>query len=68
MAHLLFDDDKSEAESDKTLKALEDNIHFAMQPIVHIQTGATFGFEALLRGHDKAGFNSISEVFDRAWQ
>lgn len=41
---------------------------FAFQPIVHIHTGETYGFEALLRGWDRAGFTSIREVFDRAFE
>lgn len=39
---------------------------FAFQPIVHIHTGETYGFEALLRGWEQAGFSSIRDVFDRA--
>lgn len=39
---------------------------FAFQPIVHIHTSETYGFEALLRGWDRAGFSSIREVFDCA--
>lgn len=39
---------------------------FAFQPIVHIHTGETYGFEALLRGWKEAGFSSIQEIFDRA--
>lgn len=71
MANLLQNMPAAPNEADRAaemLQALEDHIHFAMQPIVHMQTGATYGFEALLRGHDKAGFPSIGEVFDRAWQ
>jgi diguanylate cyclase (GGDEF)-like protein len=33
---------------------------------VHIHSGETYGFEALLRGWETAGFSSIQEVFDRA--
>lgn len=42
------------------------HLTFAFQPIVHIHTGETYGFEALLRGWEKAGFSSIQEIFDRA--
>jgi diguanylate cyclase (GGDEF)-like protein len=39
----------------------------AFQPIVSLADGGTYGFEALLRGWDEAGFSSIAEVFDRAY-
>jgi diguanylate cyclase (GGDEF)-like protein len=39
-------------------------IDFAFQPIVNIHTGACFGFEALMRNIEEAGFNSIADVFD----
>ncbi len=42
-------------------------LDFAFQPIVNIYTGNTFGFEALLRRHEEAGFSSIQEVFDHAY-
>jgi len=43
-----------------------DTLDFAFQPIVNIHTGACFGYEALLRNHEKAGFKSIDSVFDEA--
>lgn len=42
-------------------------IDFAFQPIVNIYTGLCFGFEALLRDFDKAGFGSIQAFFDSAY-
>jgi diguanylate cyclase (GGDEF)-like protein len=39
----------------------------AFQPIVNIHTGACFGYEALLRGHQNAGFDAIHDVFDVAY-
>lgn len=42
-------------------------IDFAYQPIVNIHTGNAFGFEALLRNHEAAGFCSIGDVFDQAY-
>lgn len=39
---------------------------FAFQPVVNIRTGLCIGFEALLRGVERAGFSSIHEVFDEA--
>ncbi len=43
-----------------------DRLHYAFQPIVNVHTGATYGYEALLRGWDDAGFSCIHELFDRA--
>lgn len=40
---------------------------YAFQPIVNIHTGNTFGCEALLREHKRAGFASIDDVFDQAY-
>lgn len=37
----------------------------AFQPIVEITTGATFGYETLLRGHDQLGFRSPLDLIDR---
>ncbi len=42
-------------------------VDYAFQPIVNIHTGNTFGFEALLRCHSKAGFSSIDQLFDTAY-
>ena len=47
--------------------AIVAKLDFAFQPIVNIHNGATYGFEALLRGHDVLGFSSIHLVFDMAW-
>jgi len=41
---------------------------YALQPIINIHTGSCYGMEALLRGVEGAGFQSIGEVFDRAFQ
>lgn len=43
------------------------HVDYAFQPIVNIHTGNAFGFEALLRHHEEAGFDSIGELFDAAW-
>ena len=37
----------------------------AFQPIVEITTGAVFGYETLMRGHDRLGFDSPIELIDR---
>jgi len=42
-------------------------VDHAFQPIVNIHTGNTFGFEALLRCHKEAGFSSIDQLFDDAY-
>ncbi|MCF6246479.1 MAG: EAL and GGDEF domain-containing protein [Desulfobacula sp.] len=42
-------------------------IDYAYQAIVNIHTGNAFGFEALLRCHVQAGFISIDDVFDQAY-
>jgi EAL domain-containing protein (putative c-di-GMP-specific phosphodiesterase class I) len=50
------------------LGRIVDNVDFAFQPIVNIHTGASYGFEALLRGHVEAGFSSIQALFDEAYR
>ena len=40
----------------------------AFQPVVDIHSGAIFGVEALLRGTDTLGFESISSFFDRLYE
>lgn len=44
-----------------------DVLDYAFQPIVNIYTGACFGYEALLRNYNDAGFESIQEIFDTAY-
>jgi len=41
-------------------------VDHALQPIVEINTGAVYGYEALMRGHDRLGLNSPIELLDRA--
>lgn len=43
-------------------------IDHAFEPIVNIHTGATFGYEALLRNYQAAGFETIWEFFESAYQ
>ncbi len=43
-----------------------ERLHFALQPIVNVHTGAAYGYEALLRGWESAGFQSIHDLFDAA--
>lgn len=40
----------------------------AFQPIVDIHTGSIYGVEALLRGTETLGFDSIFAFFDRLWE
>ncbi|MCS7204429.1 MAG: GGDEF domain-containing protein [Leptospiraceae bacterium] len=48
-------------------KAVE-KINFAFQPIVDLRAKRIFGFEALLRNYQEAGFQSIFQFFDVAFQ
>ena len=50
------------------LSHLETAVDYAFQPIVSLTTGGVFGFEALLRGHEKLGYASVLELIDRAYE
>ena len=41
-------------------------IDYAFQPIVNVHTGAAYGYEALMRGYEEAGFASIRALLDYA--
>ncbi|MDV7339990.1 GGDEF domain-containing protein [Terasakiella sp. A23] len=43
-------------------------LDYAFQPIVDIHNGTVFGYEALMRHHDKLGVETIFDVFDTADQ
>ena len=43
-------------------------LDFALQPIVDMHSGDTYGFEALLRNVDRMGFKHPGEVFDFAYE
>ena len=45
---------------------LIDLLDHAFQPIVNIHTGVTLGFEALLRGTDRLGYQQIGDFFEEA--
>jgi len=45
-----------------------DVLDIAFQPIVDIHSGTLFGVEALLRGTDTLGFESIESFFDRLFE
>lgn len=42
-------------------------LDYAFQPIVNIHTGSCHGYEALLRNYERAGFQSIQDLFDTAY-
>jgi diguanylate cyclase (GGDEF)-like protein len=42
-------------------------LRFAFQPIVQTSDGRAYGYEALLRGWERAGFADIASVFDAAY-
>jgi diguanylate cyclase (GGDEF)-like protein len=43
-------------------------IDYAFQPIVNMHNGVCYGYESLLRNHEAAGFSSVFEFFDAAYQ
>lgn len=45
-----------------------EQLDHAFQPIVNVHTGLCYGYEALLRHADRAGFGSIQAVFDTAYE
>ena len=48
-------------------KDIVNRLDYAFQPIVNIHTGVCIGYEALLRNYIGAGFTSIQEIFDTAY-
>jgi diguanylate cyclase (GGDEF)-like protein len=50
--------------SDDHWNAIVDTLDVAFQPIVNIHTGACYGYEALLRNVEGAGFESIADFLD----
>ncbi|WPZ35770.1 GGDEF domain-containing protein [Thalassobaculum sp. OXR-137] len=53
-------------DTERLLDAVDNTLLYAFQPIVNIDTGIAFGYEALLRGVDRAGYASIAAFFDTA--
>ncbi len=45
------------------LSAIDRELSYAFQPIVHLETGLTHGHEALVRGHERLGLKSIHDIF-----
>ncbi len=52
----------------KKLLKLIDELDFALQPIVNINSGEVYAFEAFLRNFQKAGFKSINALLDNAYE
>ena len=52
--------------SDQLLTLAKLVVENALQPIVEVGTGAVFGYESLLRGHDRLGFSSPLDLLDQA--
>jgi len=52
--------------ADDCWRAVAEAVDFAFQPIVNVHTGTCYGYEALLRDWQEAGFSSIQAVFDAA--
>jgi diguanylate cyclase (GGDEF)-like protein len=54
--------------ADAFLARATESLRYAFQPIVNIHTGACWGHEALVRGWEPLGFQTIPDLFDRAWR
>ncbi|MFN3604790.1 MAG: GGDEF domain-containing protein [Leptonema sp. (in: bacteria)] len=48
-------------------KGIVDVLTFAFQPIIDLRSRRIFGFEALLRNYQEAGYTSIFDFFDSAF-
>lgn len=55
-------------EAGRLIDAVRRHVEYAFQPIVSLQSGACFGYEALLRGHARLGLPNIAALFDQAWR
>ena len=55
-------------EGKRLIEAVRDHVEYAFQPIVSLQSGICYGYEALLRGHAHLGLPTIAAVFDEAWR
>ena len=56
----------SPLDKDAFLARAHHALGMALQPIIEMETGLVYGFEALMRGVDKLGFDSIHAVLDAA--
>ncbi|GAB0148306.1 MULTISPECIES: GGDEF domain-containing protein [Marichromatium] len=50
------------------LAQARDGLRYALQPIVNIHTGCVYGYEALLRGVDRLGFDTVPALLEHAWR
>ncbi|MGO8693266.1 MAG: GGDEF domain-containing protein [Rectinemataceae bacterium] len=55
-----------ETQMNQRWRRVLEGLDHAFQPIALLADGSSYGFEALLRGWDTVGFDSIASVFDRA--
>jgi len=63
---LEIEDERGRKTEEPFLAAVRATIRYAYQPIVNITSGASYGFEALLRGQQGLGFPTIASLFDYA--
>ncbi len=59
--------DMGDRDDARFLDGVGSEINYAFQPIVNIHTGTVFGFEALVRGYDRLGFDNIPMLFEYAF-
>ena len=55
-----------ETQLNQRWRGVLEGLDHAFQPIALLADGSAYGFEALLRGWEAVGFDSIASVFDRA--
>ena len=53
---------------DKLWEKSVEKVDFAYQPIINISDGTVYGYELLLRNYENAGFKSIHDFFDTAYE
>ncbi|AHF02779.1 diguanylate cyclase [Marichromatium purpuratum 984] len=56
------------AAAETWLAQASDTLRYALQPIVNIHTGCVYGYEALLRGIDRLGFDTVPALLEHAWR
>lgn len=66
MAFVLSDENLGLDKPEPVWERAVDTFEYALQPIVSLQGGYCLGYEALLRGVQDAGFDTIASVFDAA--
>lgn len=58
---------QEECNMDNKWRGIAHTLDYAFQPIVNVHNGICLGYEALLRNYEQAGFNSIKDIFDAAF-